>query len=145
MSRYFSILFSTAMLVGCQTNGEDLVAVATSANVSGPAASVIAGDMAGRLAEQMRTPKTTPLKITNDKSDYYVALESALKGWGYIVISDNETSKDAKPVALSWSLDNANGQTLARISTPSVAIARAYTISVSGAAPSSPLSILQRN
>ena len=73
------------------------------------------------------------------------ALEAALKGWGYTVIADGQVGKDQKPVEIAWSIDSFDGQVLARVSTPAIALGRAYTTTSAGATPASPLSIMQRN
>ena len=101
--------------------------------------------MASRLAEQIGPAGTTTIKMDTDTSDYAVALEAALKGWGYAVIVDGKAGKDQKPVELAWSIDSFNGQVLARLTAPSIALARAYTPSAAGATPASPLSIMHRN
>jgi hypothetical protein len=79
-----------------------------------------------------------------DKSDFAVALEAAMKGWGYTVVTDTG-AKDGKAVELSYSLQGMDGQLLARVSTSAIALGRAYTASSTGAVPASPLSIMQRN
>ena len=101
--------------------------------------------MASRLAEQIGPAGTTTLKMEKDTSDFAAALEAALKGWGYTVITDGKVGKDIKPVELAYSIDGADGQVLAQLSTPSVALGRAYSTSAAGATPASPLSIMQRN
>lgn len=136
----------TAMLVsGCQTAEDGLTTSSTPVAVTGPAASAIAGDMASRLAEQIGQAGATTLKMDKDSSDFATALEAALKGWGYTVITDGKVVKDVKPVALAYSIDGADGQLLARLSTPSIALGRAYTATAAGAVSASPLSIMQRN
>ena len=144
MNRLLAFMLSAAFLSGCQT-ADDLTTSSTPAAVTGPAASAIAGDMASRLAEQIGSATTTTIKMDKGNSDYAGALEAALKGWGYTVITDGKVSKDQKPIGLAWSVDAIDGQVLARLSTPSFALGRAYTQTASGALPASPLSILQRN
>jgi type IV secretion system protein TrbH len=139
-----AIIF-TALLSGCQTADETLTTSSTPIAVTGATASAIAGDMASRLAEQVGPAGTTTLKMDKDTSEYASALEAALKGWGYTVIADGKVGKDQKPVEVAWSIDSFDGQVLARISTPSIALGRAYTATSAGATPASPLSIMQRN
>ncbi len=144
--RNLLVVIATATLIsGCQTAEDELTTSSTPVTVSGPAASAIAGDMASRLAEQIGPAGTTALKMEKDSSDFATALEAALKGWGYTVITDGKVAKDVKPVELAYSIDGVDGQVLAQLSTPSIALGRAYTASATGATPASPLSIIQRN
>jgi hypothetical protein len=101
--------------------------------------------MASRLAEQVGPAGTTTLKMEKDNSEYAAALEAALKGWGYTVVTDKKVSDDQKPVEFAWSIDSFDGQVLAQVSTPAVALGRVYTVTSSGATPASPLSVMQRN
>ncbi|MCZ7448167.1 conjugal transfer protein TrbH [Rhizobium rhizogenes] len=145
MHKLLVIIIIATLLSGCQTAEDGLTTSSTPVAVTGPAASAIAGDMASRLAEQIGPAGTTTLKMEKDSSDFATALEAALKGWGYTVITDGKVAKDVKPVELAYSIDGIDGQVLARLSTPSVALGRAYTASAAGATPASPLSIMQRN
>ncbi|UJW77710.1 conjugal transfer protein TrbH [Rhizobium sp. SL42] len=130
---------------GCQTADETLTTSSNPITVTGATASAIAGDMASRLAEQVGPAGATTLKMDKDTSEYAAALEAALKGWGYTVIADGKIGKDQKPVEVAWSIDSFDGQVLARVSTPAIALGRAYTATSAGATPASPLSIMQRN
>lgn len=140
-----AIFIITAILSGCQTADETLTTSSTPIAVTGATASAIAGDMTSRLAEQVGPAGTTTLKMDKDTSEYAAALEAALKGWGYTVIADGKVGKDQKPVEVAWSIDSFDGQVLARISTPSIALGQAYMATSAGATPASPLSIMQRN
>lgn len=130
---------------GCQTADDGLDTSSTRVPVTGPAASAIAGDMASRLAEQIGPAGTTSIKMKKDTSEFATALEAALKGWGYTVITDGKMGKDVKPIELVYLIDGVDGQVFARLSTPSIALGRAYTATTAGAIPASPLSIMQRN
>ncbi|PDS75011.1 conjugal transfer protein TrbH [Rhizobium sp. L43] len=145
MRKILAAIIMTTFLSGCQTADETLTTSSTPIAVTGATASAIAGDMASRLAEQAGPAGTTTLKIDKDTSEYAAALEAALKGWGYTVIADGKIGKDQKPVEVAWSIDSFDGQVLARISTPAIALGRAYTATSVGATPASPLSIMQRN
>lgn len=145
MRRLLPIILAAALLAGCQSTDETLSISSTPVAVTGPAAGAIAGDMASQLAEQMGPAATTTIKMEEDTSDFAVALEAALRGWGYKVITDEKVAKDVKPVELAYSLDGLDGQVLARVWTPSVALSRAYTATAAGATPASPLSRMQRN
>jgi hypothetical protein len=145
MRKTLAAIIMTTVLSGCQTADETLTTSSTPIAVTGATASAIAGDMASRLAEQVGPAGTTTLKMEKDTSEYAAALEAALKGWGYKVIIDGKADKDQKPVEIAWSIDSFDGQVLARISTPTIALGRAYTATSAGATPASPLSIMQRN
>ena len=145
MQALLILVLAAAFLSGCQTADDALATNSAPVPVSGPAASAIAGDMASRLAEQIGPAGATTIMMNKDKSEFATALEAALKGWGYAVITDGKVGKDVKPVELAYSIDGADGQVLARLSTPSVALGRAYAATTAGAVPASPLSIMQRN
>ncbi|TJW00054.1 MAG: conjugal transfer protein TrbH [Mesorhizobium sp.] len=145
MRKLFAFIITAVVLSGCQTAEDGLTTSSTPTTVTGPAASAIAGDMASRLAEQIGPAATTTIKMQKDSSDFATALEAALKGWGYTVVTDGKVAKDVKPVELAYSIDGVDGQVLARLSTPSIALGRAYTATAAGAVPASPLSIMQRN
>ena len=145
MNKIIAAVIITVILSSCQTADETLTTSSTPIAVTGATASAIAGDMASRLAEQVGPANTTTLKMDKDASEYAAALEAALKGWGYTVIADGQVGKDQKPVEIAWSIDSFDGQVLARVSTPAIALGRAYTATSAGARPASPLSIMQRN
>lgn len=145
MTKRIALLFTVLVLSGCQTADDTLPTSSTPIAVTGATASAIAGDMASRLAEQVGKAGVTTLKMDKDTSEYAAALEAALKGWGYTVIADGTVAKDQKPVEIAWSIDSFEGQILARVSTPDIALGRAYTATSAGATPASPLSIMQRN
>lgn len=145
MKKTIATIIVAFVLSGCQTADETLTTSSTPIAVTGATASAIAGDMASRFAEQVAPAGTTTLKMDKDTSEYAAALEAALKGWGYTVIADGKVGKDQKPVEVVWSIDSFDGQVLARISTPAIALGRAYTATSAGATPASPLSIMQRN
>jgi hypothetical protein len=145
MRKILAAIIITSVLAGCQTADETLTTSSTPIAVTGATASAIAGDMASRLAEQVGPAGATTLKMDKDTSEYAAALEAALKGWGYTVIAHGKVGKDEKPVEVAWSIDSFDGQILARVSTPAIALGRAYTATSAGAMPASPLSIMQRN
>ena len=146
MGKLVGFFIVAALLTGCQTVDDAMTTSSTPVAVTGPAASAIAGDMASRLAEQLGPAgAATTIKMEKDTSDFAVALEAALKGWGYMVITDGKVAKDVKPVELAYAIEGVDGQVLARVSTPSIALGRAYTPTAAGATPASPLSIMQRN
>ncbi|MBY5460789.1 conjugal transfer protein TrbH [Rhizobium leguminosarum] len=146
MRKLFAFFIAVVLLSSCQTADYALTTSSTPVAVTGPAASAIAGDMVSRLAEQIGpTGATTAIKMETDTSEFATALEAALKGWGYTVITDGKVAKDVKPVELAYAIEGFDGQVLARLSTPSIALGRAYTPTAAGATPASPLSIMQRN
>ncbi|MCV9947538.1 conjugal transfer protein TrbH [Rhizobium sp. BT-175] len=146
MLRLLAYFVVVALLSGCQTADDELTTSSTPVAVTGPAASAIAGDMASRLAEQIGPASAaTTIKMEKDPSEFATALEAALKGWGYTVVTDGKVAKDVKPVELAYAIEGFDGQVLVQVSTPSIALGRAYTPTAAGATPASPLSIMQRN
>lgn len=134
-------------LAGCQTATDGLTTSSAPPEITGPAASAIAGDMAGRFAEQAGST-STPIRLHKDTSDFVVALEAALKGWGYSVVTDDKAASGndaAKPKELAYSIASLDGQVLARLSTDDLELGRAYAITNGGAVPASPLSLMKRN
>lgn len=132
------------LLSGCQSM--DTRGLATSAappDISGPAAGAIAGDMVSRLAEQIGQGKAT-VALKQDGSPFGQALEAALKGWGYAVVTDQKTDNLAAVVPLAYVILPYDGQVLARLSTSSIELGRAYTVTTSGATPASALSLMRR-
>ncbi|ACM39735.1 MULTISPECIES: conjugal transfer protein TrbH [Rhizobium/Agrobacterium group] len=129
---------------GCQSiDTEGLVASNAPPELSGPAASAIAGDMVSRLAEQIGPDKATvALKV--DTSPFGQAMEAALKGWGYAVVTDQKTDSGTTVVPLAYAIISFDGQVLARLSTNSVELGRAYTVTSTGATPTSALALMRR-
>lgn len=131
------------LLSGCQSMGtESLVASSVPPEISGPATSAIAGDMVSRLAEQVGPGKAT-VALKTDASPFGQALEAALKGWGYVVVTDQKTDSGTKVIQLAYVILPFDGQVLARLSTNNVEIGRAYTVTANGATPSA-LSLMRR-
>lgn len=137
------VAFFAIPLAACQvTNTDGLVASSAPPEISGSAASAIAGDMVSRLAEHVG-PGTGTILLKPDGSPFGGALEDSLKTWGYAVVSDQD-AKGEKLIALAYVIDSHDGQVLARLSTGSVDLGRAYTTTATGAAPASPLSVMRR-
>ncbi|SES45773.1 conjugal transfer protein TrbH [Rhizobium sp. NFR03] len=143
--RCLAIASGLAMLLsGCQSMGTDgLAASAAPPEISGPAAGAIAGDMVSRLAEQIGQGKATVV-LKQDGSAFGQALEAALKGWGYAVVADQKTDGGAAVIPLAYVIVPYDGQVLARLSTSSVEVGRAYTVTTAGATPTSALSLMRR-
>ncbi|UXT61457.1 conjugal transfer protein TrbH (plasmid) [Agrobacterium fabrum] len=132
------------LLSGCQSVETDgLASSAAPPEISGPAAGAIAGDMISRLAEQIGQGKAT-VALKQDGSPFGQALEAALKGWGYAVVTDQKMDGGGSIVPLAYVILPYEGQVLARLSTSSVELGRAYTVTTSGATPASALSLMRR-
>ncbi len=145
MRKLLPLLLVGILLAGCQTADDTLATGSTPTAISGSAASAIAGDITSRLAEQIGPAGSTAIKMDKDTSEFAVALEAALKGWGYTFVTDGKADKGVRFVELSYSIDSVDSQILARLSTPSIALGRAYTATPGGATPTSPLSIMRPN
>ncbi|MEZ0211615.1 MAG: conjugal transfer protein TrbH [Xanthobacteraceae bacterium] len=132
------------VLAGCQTAGQgSLIMSDAPADVSGPAASAIAGELVSRLAEQVG-PGTATIALQQDGSPFGEALETALKGWGYSVVTDQKTDGGSSIVPLAYMIIPFEGQVLARLSTADVELGRAYSVTAAGATPASPVSVMRR-
>lgn len=132
------------LLSGCESMDADgLASSAAPPEISGPAAGVIAGDMVSRLAEQIGQGKAI-VALKQDGSPFGQALEAALKGWGYAVVTDQKTDSKAAVIPLAYAILPYEGQLLARLSTSTVELGRAYTVTTSGAVPTSALSLMRR-
>lgn len=144
MPRPAAVLLAAALLSGCQTLGADgLVASSAPAELSTPAASAVAGDLVPRFAEQIG-PGTATIVLKPDSSVFGSALETSLRTWGYAVTTEQD-AKDPKAIRVAYVLVPADGQMLARLSTGSLEIGRIYTMTQTGAAPASPVSVMTRS
>lgn len=132
-----------APMSGCQSGTNALTTSASPPELSEAASSAIAGDMANRFAEQVGQG-TGILVLKKDTSPFGQALVAALKSSGYAVATEQATEDKKRSVQLAYMIDNFEGQTLARLSTGSVELTRAYSTTTGGASPSSPLSVMQR-
>lgn len=148
MRRFLTALIFIALsLSACQTSPEGLTESIAPSDITGAAASTIAGDMAARFAEQAGSTGAT-IRLHSEASEFAVALEAALKGWGYVVVTDDTPTKGRKNterVDLAYSLVSTDGQVLARLSTDTLELGRAYSVSNGVATPASPLSLMKRN
>lgn len=143
--RCLATVSALAVLVsGCQSMDTDVLASsAAPREISGPAAGAIAGDMVSRLAEQIGQGKAT-VALKQDGSPFGQALEAALRGWGYAVVTDQKTESKAAVISLAYAIMPYEGQMLARLSTSSVELGRSYTVTTSGATPTSAVSLMRR-
>lgn len=141
--RVLAVLLLAVSLAACQTlGGIGLVASMVTTELTPEAATSIAGDMVGRLAEQVG-PGNTTIVLTPDGSVFGQALEASLKGWGYAIVTDQQT-KGTATVPLAYVVDAFEASVLVRLSTASVDITRMYKLSATGAEPVSPVSVMQR-
>lgn len=139
--RLATFLSAATLLAGCQTlGGAGLIQSAAHAELTPEAASSIAGDMVGRFAEHVG-PGSTTIQLRSEGSVFGQALEASLKGWGYAVATEQKTS-DTNVVALVYVVDTFESSVLARLSTPSLNLTRMYSVTATGAAPTSPLSVM---
>jgi len=132
-------------LAGCQTFGLGTSSVLVStdhAQVSAAAAAVIAEDLVGRLAEIVG-PGTGTVSLRPDDSAFALALETSLRNWGYAVAVDQKTDGETI-IPVAYVIDVFEGSVLARLSTNTADLGRAYSLTNNGATPVSPLSVLQR-
>lgn len=145
LARIATVVVMCAGIGACQTAGEGgLTVSADKAELSSIAANAIAGDMVSKLAEVVG-PGTGTVVLKSDASPFGKALTSSLKGWGYAVATPDQKTDGSKLIHLAYVVDSFEGSVLARLSTSTVDLGRAYAVTSIGAAPSSPLSIMRRN
>ncbi|MEQ9637843.1 MAG: conjugal transfer protein TrbH [Devosia marina] len=144
--RVLGFVATTLPLAGCQTFGisgfSSTIASIDNAQVSPEAAGVIAEDLVGSLAEVVG-PGTGTVVLKSDDSAFAAALEKSLRAWGYAVAIDQKVD-DASVIPVAFIVDSFEGSVLARLSTTTVDLGRAYALTDTGATPTSPLSVLQR-
>jgi hypothetical protein len=141
--RILAAMFVAVTLAACTTlGGTGLVASTVTTELTPEAATAIASDMVGRLAEQVG-PGSTTIALTSDGSVFGQALEASLKEWGYAIVTDQQT-KGATTAQLAYVVDAFEGSVLVRLSTRIVDITRMYKLSTTGAEPTSPVSVMQR-
>lgn len=138
------LLFSLP-ISGCRTHSSDGFAASNAPiELSDPAASAVAGDMVSKFAEQIG-PGKHALALEQDNSPFGQALEAALKGWGYAVVTDQKADSKVEHVSLTYTLEPYEQQVLVRLSTKALDIGRAYSVTAQGAAAVSPLSVMKRD
>jgi hypothetical protein len=144
VSRRFVLIGMLGLsLASCASLGSGgLVASSAPPDLSGPAASAIAGDLVTKFAEQVG-PGSGTIVLKRDGSPFGQALETSLKSWGFAVATDQKTD-DTKTIPLAYVIESYNGQILARLSTAHVELGRAYAATAAGASPASPLSVMRR-
>lgn len=141
--RLLAVMLLAAPLAACQTlGGTGLIASTVTTELTPEAATSIAGDMVGRFAEQVG-PGDTTIALSPDGSVFGQALEASLKGWGYAIVTDQQT-KGTPTVPLAYVVDAFEVSVLVRLSTGMVDITRMYKLSATGADPVSPVSVMQR-
>ncbi len=143
VARLLVLIGSALMLAACQTlGGAGLVQSTASAELTPEAASTIAGDMVGRLAERVG-PGTTTIQLRPDGSPFGQALEASLREWGYAVATDQVT-EGMDVVTLAYVVDDFEGGILVRLSTHALDLTRIYRQGRGGVTPISPLSVMER-
>ncbi|MCP3468617.1 conjugal transfer protein TrbH [Bradyrhizobium sp. CCGUVB23] len=141
--RFAVLSLLSLSLAGCASLGSGrLVASSAPPELSGPAASAIAGDMVTKFAEQVG-PGDGTIILKPDGTPFGQALVTSLKSWGYAVATDQKTGAE-KTIPLAYVLEFYDGQVLARLSTDGVELGRAYSATAAGASPASPVSVMQR-
>lgn len=137
------LLLCGIALAGCQTlGGSGLIASSAYSGLAPEAANAIADDMVGRFAEHVG-PGSNTIQLKADGSVFGQSLETSLKGWGYAVAT-NQKAEGGNLVPLAYVVDTFENNVLARLSTNSLTLTRVYTVTTTGAAPASPLSVMTK-
>lgn len=111
MPKPLPLLLLGFVLSGCQTSTDGLSTGSAPAELSGPAVSAIAGDMVSRLAEHVG-PGSSAIKLNEDPSPFGQAIEAALKGWGYAVVTGQDPDEKKPPLKLAYFVDDFEGRLL---------------------------------
>ena len=142
--RIATVAMFCAGFSACQTTGEGgLASSADKAELSSTTANAIASDMVSKLAEVVG-PGTGTIVLKSDGTPFGEAMKSSLQGWGYAVATPDQKTDGSKLIHLAYVIDTFEGSVLARLSTSTVDLGRAYAVTSTGAAPSSSLSIMRR-
>ena len=149
MPNLLSLLRLTAVtlcfgsLAACTTTGgQALVDSQVSVEISDEAASAIANDMVSQLADHVG-PGTTTIALKGDDVSFGPALEASLRTKGYAVLTGQITD-DTSVVPLAYIIDPFESGVLVRVSTARLELTRVYAPNATGAAPASPMSVMQR-
>ena len=143
LTRAAAALLTATCLAGCGTMGDGaLTASSGPSEIPPAAAAAIAGDMVGQLTERIGPARPT-VQLKTDSSPFSQALQSSLKTWGYGVVTDGQV-QTGSTITLAYVVEPMDGQYLARLSTNDFDLGRFYRVTTTGAAPSSPLSVLER-
>lgn len=143
IARALAVAIVSFSIAGCMTTGGGYFSAAASsdaANLDALAANAVAGDMVAQLAEHVG-PGTGTIALKSDGSAMSAALEEQLRGWGYAV---DPSASGQGAIPLAYTVSAYEGQVLTRISTPTVELARSYSITELGAQPASPISVMRR-
>ena len=142
ITRLLFLIGSAMMLAACQSLGGAGLVQSTSVELTPQAASTIAGDMVGRLAERVG-PGTTTIELRPDGSSFGQALEASLREWGYAVATD-QVAEGMDVVTLAYVVDGFEGGILVRLSTHALHLTRIYRHGTDRVTPISPLSVMDR-
>lgn len=141
--RLAAVTLCFGSLAACTTTGgQALVGSQVSAEISDEAASAIAEDMVSQLADYVG-PGTTTIALKGDDEPFGPALEASLRTKGYAVLTGQITD-DTSVVPLAYIIDPFESGVLVRVSTARLELTRVYAPNATGAAPASPMSVMQR-
>jgi ABC-type Fe3+-hydroxamate transport system substrate-binding protein len=130
-------------IAGCQTMGEGGLPVSKATpDLSTEASQIIAADMTARLTEIAEPGSARSVSLKGDDTPFAAALETSLTQAGYTIANNREEYAGA--MQLAYVVEEFEGNALARLSTQSVDLGRVYSITATGAAPASPVSIKRK-
>lgn len=141
--RLAAVTLCLGSLAACTTTGgQALVDSQVSAEISDQAARAIADDMVGQLEDHVGSGTTT-IALKGDEASFGPALEASLRAKGYAVLT-GQITEDASAVPLAYAIDPFESGVLVRVSTARLELTRVYAPNATGAAPASPMSVMQR-
>ena len=138
-----AFILAAVFLSGCKNTTDDLAEIGAPAPLSPGAYNAIAGDLVSQLVEQLGPGRGT-IVLESGKAGFGQALSTALASWDYAVATAQKTDDRQKHIQLTYMIDDFGGQTLARLSTGDLELARAYTVTATGASSTSATSIMRR-
>lgn len=144
LAKILAVLILVGSVAACATTSGGYfmpTASTDAADLSSPAASAIASDMVDKLAGHVG-PDAGTIVIKADDTPFATALAQSLQRKGYAVAT-GETVLAGNAIPLAYTVGRLDGMVMIRLSTSNLELTRSYAASAAGAAPASPLSIMQ--
>ncbi|NRP21815.1 hypothetical protein LPJGGPFB_05074 [Ensifer adhaerens] len=142
MRSLIHLTMAIASLSACQQTPDPALVRSEKQEISSAAQSAIAGDMARHLVDAFGTKPTDIYYVAENGSDRAVAIETALRPWGFKFLAVTGTLSERKnAVPITYDIYRFESTLLVRLMTPQTTLSRTYEVSLTGARPSSPIAI----
>lgn len=143
LARLVTVACLALPIASCQTFGtEGLIASSAPTELSSTTADTIARDLAGKLVDHIG-PGTGTIVLASTDTAFASSLETALRAKGYAVIRDGAAG-EAASIPLAYVVDRGDGEIMVRLSSKTLDLTQTYRETLTGAVPSSPLSLQPR-